>query len=233
MLTHRIKPFGTSRPTARLLQPNFAKGAIRPGGRRCGRAQVVGVQANAQADAILAKAKAKYKEGDRLQAMKLFEDVLNEECTIEQKRAALFGVTAVHAAFGDVELAQMTLREGLRNGLEYEKALEDPTYVQMVTSQQITIQLRRFAQQAQIAMANRPPTERPYGSAASAASRRSRPSGGQDLDSILGSASGDTAEVDTSIGGIVRRVALVILVGVLMGTALWFLGLEYLFPKID
>ncbi|EFJ53096.1 hypothetical protein VOLCADRAFT_120180 [Volvox carteri f. nagariensis] len=173
------------------------------------------------ADSILAKAKAKYTEGDRLQAMKLYEDVLNEEPTPEQRRAALFGVTAVHASFGDVELAQMTLREGLRNGLDYEKALEDPSY--------ITIQLRRFAQQVQIAMANRPPTERPYGSG------RSRPAstGGQDLDSILGSAGGDTAEVDTSIGGIARRVALVVLVGVLMGTALWFLGLEYLFPKID
>ncbi len=33
-----------------------------------------------------------------------------QEPTIEQKRAALFGVTAVHASFGDVELAQMTLR---------------------------------------------------------------------------------------------------------------------------
>ncbi|GIL77625.1 hypothetical protein Vretimale_6804 [Volvox reticuliferus] len=221
MFARQIKPFGTSRPSARTLKPNTK------GGGTCCRVQVVRVQANAKADAILEKAKTKYKEGDRLQAMKLYEDVLNEEPTQEQKRAALFGVTAVHAAFGDVELAQMTLREALRNGLDYEKALEDPTYVQMVTSPQITIQLRRFSQQVQNAMANRPSTERPYGAG------RSRPTGGQDLDAILGSAGSDQAEVDTSIGGIARRVALVVLAGVLMGTALWFLGLEYLFPKIE
>lgn len=47
-------------------------------------------------------------------------------------------------------------------------------------------------------MANRPPTERPYGSTA-----RRAGSGGAvpDLDAILGSSSGDTAEVDTSVLG--------------------------------
>ncbi len=76
---------------------------------------------------------------------------------------------------------------------------------------QITIQLRRFAQQVTIAMANRPPTQRPYGSSAvsssgaAAGGSRSRGRGlgvgAQDLDSILGSASGEQAEVDTSVGG--------------------------------
>ena len=41
-----------------------------------------------------------------------------QEPTIEQKRAALFGVTAVHASFGDVELAQMTLRGERARGRE-------------------------------------------------------------------------------------------------------------------
>ena len=35
---------------------------------------------------------------------------LQPEVTTRQKHAALFGATAVHAAFGDVELAQITLR---------------------------------------------------------------------------------------------------------------------------
>ena len=30
--------------------------------------------------------------------------------TSKQRQAALYGITAVHAAFGDVELAQMSLR---------------------------------------------------------------------------------------------------------------------------
>lgn len=36
----------------------------------------------------------------------------HQDPTPEQKCAALYGQTAVHAAFGDVELAQMTLRGG-------------------------------------------------------------------------------------------------------------------------
>ncbi|PNW82210.1 hypothetical protein CHLRE_06g278104v5 [Chlamydomonas reinhardtii] len=226
MQLQRIQPFGAaSRPSAR---PARVPGCGALPARRVGRCRAVTVQASAKAGELLEKAKKKYEEGDRLQAMNLYEAALNEEPTIEQKRAALFGVTAVHASFGDVELAQMTLREGIRNGLEYEKALEDPTYVTMVTSQQITIQLRRFAQQLAIAMANRPPTERPYGSTA-----RRAGSGGAvpDLDAILGSSSGDTAEVDTSVLGIIRRVIIVVLVGVGLGVGLWFLGLEYMFPK--
>ncbi|KXZ52326.1 hypothetical protein GPECTOR_10g958 [Gonium pectorale] len=223
MLAHRIQPFGRACPTARPACP-VARGA-----QRCGRATrttSVLVHASSKADSILAKAKAKYEEGDRLQAMKLYEDVMNEDPTLEQKQASLFGQTAVHASFGDVELAQMTLREALRIGLDFQKALEDPVNVQMVTSPQITIQLGRFAKQVQIAMANRPPTERPYGSPS-----RRQGMKAQDLDAILGSAKGDTAEVDTSVGGIARRVAIVLLVGVGLGVGLWFLGLEYLFPK--
>lgn len=41
--------------------------------------------------------------------------VLNDGCllqdpTLKQKQVAMYGATAVHASFGDVELAQMTLR---------------------------------------------------------------------------------------------------------------------------
>ncbi|KAG2445193.1 hypothetical protein HYH02_008661 [Chlamydomonas schloesseri] len=224
MQLQRIRPFSAaSRPSAR---PARVPGCAPLPARRVGRCRAVTVQASAKAAELLEKAKKKYESGDRLSAMNLYEAAMNEEPTIEQKRAALFGVTAVHASFGDVELAQMTLREAIRNGLEYEKALEDPEYVTMVTSQQITIQLRRFAQQIAIAMANRPPTERPYGSSA-------RRTGGAvpDLDAILGSSSGESAEVDTSVGGIIRRVIIVVLVGVGLGVGLWFLGLEYMFPK--
>lgn len=201
------------------------------------------MQASAKAADILVKAKQVYESGDRLQAMKLYEDVMAEDPTPEQKCAALYGQTAVHAAFGDVELAQMTLREALRNGLDYETASIDPDNPIMVASPQITIQLRRFAQQVTIAMANRPPTQRPYGSSsavssggAAAGGSRSRGRGlgvgAQDLDSILGSASGEQAEVDTSVGAIIRRVLILLLVGTGLGVGLWFAGLEYLFPKV-
>ena len=46
--------------------------------------------------------------------------------TAPQRQAALFGNTAVHASFGDVELAQMTLRAAIQEGLDFEQALQDP-----------------------------------------------------------------------------------------------------------
>jgi hypothetical protein len=35
---------------------------------------------------------------------------MQEDIATRQRQAALYGSTAVHAAFGDVELAQITLR---------------------------------------------------------------------------------------------------------------------------
>ncbi|KAG2501907.1 hypothetical protein HYH03_000405 [Edaphochlamys debaryana] len=228
MQLQRARPFATSRPCRRSA-PSVS--GARPG--RNGRALAVRVQASAKADSILVKAKAKYEEGDRLQAMKLYEDVMAEDPTPQQKVASLYGQTAVHAAFGDVELAQMTLREALRQGLSYEQALQDPTYVRMATSPQIEIQLRRFAQQITIAMANRPPTDKPYGAPARSRAPSSMAGMQQDLDSFMGSSSGDQAEVDTSVAAIAKRVALLLLAGTGLFIALFYLGLEYLFPKLD
>ncbi|GFR43470.1 hypothetical protein Agub_g4554 [Astrephomene gubernaculifera] len=232
MLLQRLRPFGPSRPCARQVRPSLKAG--RTAGRN-GRASAVLVLASAKADETLARAKAKYEEGDRLQAIKLYEEALEQDPDPKQRQAALFGVTAVHAAFLEVELAQISLREAVRYGLDYEQAIQDPSYVQIITSPQIFIQLRRFAQQLQNARAARPQAERPYGSSSSSTAAssagRSKAGAGQDLDSILGSASGERAEVDTSVGGIIRRVLLVLLAGIALGTGLWFLGLEYLFPK--
>lgn len=163
-------------------------------------------------------------------ALKLYEDVCDDkEATTVQKQRAWFGATAVHACFGDVELAQITLREAVKTGLDFEQALDDPDMVQIQTSTQILLQLRKFNQRAQAALINRPApprmaASRPWAEVAAAPS-------GQDLSSILGSATSDQAAIDTSVPAILRRVALVLLVGVLLGTGLFFAGLEFLFPK--
>jgi hypothetical protein len=52
-----------------------------------------------------------------------------------------------------------------------------------------------------------------------------------DLASILGSSKGDRAEVDTTVRAVLKRVALLVLAGVGLGAALFYLGLEYMFPK--
>jgi hypothetical protein len=192
-------------------------------------------------------------------ALKLYEAVAQRKPPAEdagdaERRAALYGCTAVHTAFGDVELAQITLREGVASaGLDFEAAMADPTLPDLVGATQILIQLRRFngqllQKQAAAAAAGRPvgaaaaaaaPSSSPRAAAPPASSRGPKaappPSGSlmdrDDLASILGSSKGDVAEVDTTVRAVLRRVALVLLAGVGLGAALFYLGLEYMFPK--
>jgi hypothetical protein len=82
-------------------------------------------------------------------ALRLWEDALGAGTTPEQRRVALFNSTAVHAGFGDVELAQITLREAVQGGLDFRAAVEDPAaldplLVKLVASQQVLIRLRKF-----------------------------------------------------------------------------------------
>jgi hypothetical protein len=183
---------------------------------------------------LLKQAKTKYNAKDLMGALKLYEDVLGQDgATTRQLQEALFGSTAVHATFGDVELAQITLREAIKQGLDFEQALADPDLPELVTSTQILIQLKRFNQQAQTAMAARSKAKPTLGSSSRP---KTKPASGsspldQDLGDILGSSTSDKAGVDTSVGAIIRRVALVVLAGVGLGTALFFIGLQTLFPK--
>ena len=141
----------------------------------------------------------------------------------------------VHAAFGDIELAQMSLRDAIGQGLDFDAALNDPTtYVEVVTSQQILIQLRRFSSQLlknqemaaiKLQAAQRSP------SLASQPSRSSPRATDLDLAALLSKPNNEDMEIDGSVMGIVRRVLILVLVGALLGTGLWFIGLEYLFPK--
>lgn len=61
-----------------------------------------------------------------------------QDPTVAQRQASFHGQTAVHAAFGDVELAQMTLRSAIQEGMDFEQALQDPELVEITTSQQVS-----------------------------------------------------------------------------------------------
>ncbi|GAX73038.1 hypothetical protein CEUSTIGMA_g490.t1 [Chlamydomonas eustigma] len=200
---------------------------ICPGNRGRGRDLRVNVRASSKAAQLLTAAKQKYESGDKLQASKLYEDVLLESPTAPQRQAALFGNMAVHASFGDVELAQMTLRAAIQEGLDLEQALQDPDLPEIVTSQQILIQLKRFNQQvlkSQLMSASRPQTF-------TAARARSTRATDLDLEDILGKPNSEKLDIDASPLGIAKRVAVVLLTGVLLGTVLFYIGLESLFPK--
>eukprot|EP00877_Chromochloris_zofingiensis_P006232 jgi/Chrzof1/1862/Cz10g24030.t1 len=185
-----------------------------------------------QATQLLQQANEKYNSKDMMGALKLYEDVIqqaNVEATTRQKQAALYSATAIHAYFGDVELAQITLREAIRQGLDFEQAIQDPELVDIISSPQILIQLKRFNQTAQNALAARG-RSKPGGSSSGSTARSSSPLD-QDLSSILGSATSDQSDIDMSVGGVIKRVALVLAAGIGLGVALFYLGLEYAFPK--
>ncbi|GFH23075.1 uncharacterized protein HaLaN_20629, partial [Haematococcus lacustris] len=60
---------------------------------------------------LLSEGKRKYESGDRMAALRSFETALAQaELSAKDRQAALYGSLAVHASFGDVELAQITLR---------------------------------------------------------------------------------------------------------------------------
>lgn len=141
-----------------------------------------------------------------------------------------------------------THTEGIRQGLDFEQALADPDLPDLVTSPQMLIQLRRFNQTAQQALAGR-------GAALSAAAQRQQraaaaaPRGGglgkmeaalgpravlqQDpLGKVIGTPTSDSAGVDTSVAAVVKRLLLLLLALTGLGVGLFFLGLETVL-KVD
>ena len=63
-----------------------------------------------------------------------------------ERRAAKFNEMCCHASFGDVEVAQLCLRDALEAGLDFEAALKDPGLVRLESSAQVRIQLRKFSE---------------------------------------------------------------------------------------
>jgi hypothetical protein len=134
---------------------------------------------------LLAEAKKKYDANDRMGALNLWEQSLKEDPENEQRIAALFNATCVHAGFGDVELAQITLREAVQRGLDFSKAIQDPTgvdeyMVKFIASQQVLVRLRKFDEATRKAM----------GAPAAPPSFSSTPSSSTSSSSSSGSAAG-------------------------------------------
>lgn len=187
---------------------------------------VVHAVAHGEASELVAKGQQKYDKGDRMGALRLWEQALKNDPTIEDRQAALFNSTCVHASFGDVEFAQVTLRDAINCGLDFETAMKSEEYVRLNSSPQVIIQLRKFAQAA-----NR--IKAAVGTEASAPQLAKAVSKGDlkpgDLSDILGTEI--RGGMDTSAFGIIRRVLLIIVVAVVGGTTLFFLGLKFAFPE--
>jgi len=160
-------------------------------------------------------------------ALRLWEDIPSKGPTQQERVTAAYNQTCVHASFGDLELAQITLRDAVLEGLDFKQMLENPTAfdedaVTLRASQQVLIRLKKFSEAALKAAEARK-------SAAAVVQEKSkqRPLGmDTDLSEQLAT---DMAGIDTSIVGIIRRVLALLLALSVGGVALWFIGLKYLF----
>lgn len=153
-------------------------------------------------------------------ALAKFDDALTQSPSQRERQIASFNSTCVHASFGDVELARFTLRDALQTGLDFEAALRDPELLTVETSPQILIQLKRFSQsyeksKGELATREAPVQEKTIFDQA------------DDVSDLL---STEITDMDTSIGGIVRRVLTLIVIGVVLFVVLFYAGLEYAFP---
>jgi len=186
-------------------------------------------QASAEARELLAAGKVKYESGDRMGALKLWEDVPRYNPDDQERMTALYNCTCVHAGFGDVELAQITLRDAVLQGLDFKEVLVNPQMydedaVKFVASQQVQIRLKKFSEAAlkaaeakKNASLSRSSTVKP--------TRKTLMQ--DDISDVLET---DMTGIDTSILGIVKRVVVLLVILSGLGVGLWFVGLHYLFP---
>ena len=186
-------------------------------------------RASAEARELLAAGKVKYESGDRMGALKLWEDVPRYKPDDQERITALYNCTCVHAGFGDVELAQITLRDAVLQGLDFKEILTNPqSYdedaVTFVASQQVQIRLKKFSEAALKAAAAKKDAALPRSSSV----RPTRKTLMQDdISEVLET---DMSGIDTSILGIVKRVIVLLVVLSGLGVGLWLVGLHYLFP---
>ncbi|KAK9859327.1 hypothetical protein WJX84_001281 [Apatococcus fuscideae] len=226
----RPAPGGLS---ARLLRrpghENLAWGVSRSP-RRQQQCAVYRCRASSQAGSTIAAGQQKYKAGDRMGALKLFEDAVKQDPSIPERQSAHYHEMCVHASFGDVELAQISLRSGLNAGLDFEAALSNPDFIRMQASPQIAVQLKRFAAAARkiksALQPSGPPRKAAAGGGSSAGQKPAElgsiPSA-QDLASLFDT---EKTGLDTSIAGIAKRVAILLLLLSALGVGLFFIGLK-------
>lgn len=168
---------------------------------------------------------------DRIGALREWEKALKEELPDKQRMTILFNMTATHAYFGDVELAQVPLREALAMGLDLDAAIAapEPGMIAWQSSQQVIISLRKFRKAVSTAQAK----SSKLGTKGPARGVEMTPSGirsamsSEDLSEVLGA---EMKGIDTSMGGIAKRVLLLLVALTGLGAALWWLGLAFLFP---
>lgn len=178
---------------------------------------------------MIGRGKQKYAAGDKMGALSLFEDAMKQQPTKQQRQDAWYSATCVHASFGDVELAKMTLRDALEAGLDFEAALDNPDVPKLEAPTQIIIQLKKFSKAVEEARAEAKAQQAARKTTTPAPITMSmKQSPKEDIGDLF---STDIKGIDSSFAGAVRRIAILVAVCVVGYILLFNLGLKYAFPS--
>eukprot|EP01025_Chloroclados_australasicus_P055680 TRINITY_DN6802_c0_g1_i2.p3 TRINITY_DN6802_c0_g1~~TRINITY_DN6802_c0_g1_i2.p3 ORF type:complete len:223 (-),score=14.13 TRINITY_DN6802_c0_g1_i2:326-994(-) len=185
------------------------------------------LQCSQEAEQQIKQGLKQYKSGNKMGALDSFEKSLNMNPSKEQSQAALYNATCVHANFGDVELAQVSLREAMVAGLDFELAVAAPQelMLQISAPTQILLQLKRFSQSIKQKRTQR--SKEIQASSVGKAQNTPEFSFSGNVDELF---STEVRDMDTSVFGIVRRVLLLVFALTAFGIALFYFGLQYMFP---
>ncbi|KFM26336.1 hypothetical protein F751_4829 [Auxenochlorella protothecoides] len=155
-------------------------------------------RANAEA---LDKGRELYEKNDRMGALRAWEAGMASKGASSGERGVMaYNAACVHAYFGDVEPAQVAMREAVGQGLDLLAALEsgDKRLVQLQASPQVQRQLEKSGP---------------------------KPSGVLERD-VSDMLSTDIQGIDKSVLGIIRRVLILVAVLIFFGVGLFYLGLN-------
>jgi len=79
-----------------------------------------------------------YQSGERMAALKRFEKTYqSDNGNLDQRRDLCYLCACCYAAFGDIELAQIYLREAIELGLDYSEEQSNPRLMRMEVSAQM------------------------------------------------------------------------------------------------
>ena len=127
---------------------------------------------------------------------------------------------------------QIPLRKAIAMGLEFEKAVAspEPGMVPLKAPQQVLISLKKFARVCKDNVREDRPAYNPTKGLQLTPAGVRTAMAQEDIQELVGTDMRG-ADMDKSLGGIFKRVALLLLILVSSGVALFYLGLQFAFPN--
>eukprot|EP00747_Dinoflagellata_sp_TGD_P220383 gnl/TRDRNA2_/TRDRNA2_92384_c0_seq1.p1 gnl/TRDRNA2_/TRDRNA2_92384_c0~~gnl/TRDRNA2_/TRDRNA2_92384_c0_seq1.p1 ORF type:complete len:309 (+),score=49.80 gnl/TRDRNA2_/TRDRNA2_92384_c0_seq1:59-985(+) len=214
------------------------------------RGRSVRVAAASDPQSLLSEGKFIYQRGDRGQAYNLFERALKQDdMPLAVRQELLYCALACSAATGDLELAKQYLRDMSLAGLSLDEAMAKEEYMKMEATAGIRKAIKNFAAARfpkEQKAPRRPQAAANFAGSASLGNAAAESGESDELEFLkpenagkkpsmsfltdvenMGADSGEGG-LDFSPGAIIQRVAILVVVILLGGAALFVFGLQFL-----